>query len=167
MFLHLNCHMYAINLSTFWAPRCFYTFFWLWNLPLTLVKNHCFHTCFAVRFFCATDLFTQPCYNKLNQYFPQRCTVKLTGTKLGCAEGGCGACTVMISKYERASCKVVYPFFYLYIYFIVYDYWQRAIIDCWAVKYILYKTTHLFQLLYGLVVILWNLYSTGSRVQFV
>lgn len=31
------------------------------------------------------------------------CTVKLTGTKLGCGEGGCGACTVMLSKYESVS----------------------------------------------------------------
>ena len=39
--------------------------------------------------------------------------VNLTGTKLGCAEGGCGACTVMISKLDRSTGIITYPFQYL------------------------------------------------------
>ncbi|XP_060585998.1 xanthine dehydrogenase-like isoform X2 [Ruditapes philippinarum] len=38
-----------------------------------------------------------------------RRTLFLPGTKEGCGHGGCGSCTVMVSRYDFTSKRIKYP----------------------------------------------------------
>lgn len=40
--------------------------------------------------------------------FYLRNKLRLTATKLGCGEGGCGACTIMISRYDRLTSSIIH-----------------------------------------------------------
>lgn len=54
-------------------------------------------------FFQIVDKEPDPEFTLL-RYLRER--LRLCGTKLGCAEGGCGACTVMLSRFDRET-KIV------------------------------------------------------------
>ncbi|KAJ8673550.1 hypothetical protein QAD02_004812 [Eretmocerus hayati] len=51
------------------------------------------------------DEFVDPVWTLL---YYLRNKLGLPGTKLGCGEGGCGACTVMISRYDREQDKIIH-----------------------------------------------------------
>jgi len=48
-------------------------------------------------------------YVKFRVFTVFLCAVRLKGTKQGCGQGGCGACTIMISHFDSSSNKPTYP----------------------------------------------------------
>ncbi|XP_014401049.1 PREDICTED: aldehyde oxidase 4-like [Myotis brandtii] len=43
---------------------------------------------------------------EMNLLFYLRKVLRLTGTKYGCGSGGCGSCTVMVSRYDPKTKKI-------------------------------------------------------------
>ena len=50
-----------------------------------------------------------------------RIVVGLVGTKKACGQGGCGACTVMVSRINRLNNKILYPS-YIFDFILIFKY---------------------------------------------
>ena len=65
---------------------------------IALSKNNakiCCKECLEIGHYCCFSL--------------SQVVVRLVGTKKACGQGGCGACTVMVSRIDRQQHKIQYP----------------------------------------------------------